>query len=127
MLFKKTLKVASATALWMVALLGATSAMAQGATIEADAPPIYSAEMLAASATGMYPVMGDGLETDVAGSSRVIYYLTDDEEETDVFLRIAPTGVLRFTGGPTVTPRTQAPPVNGTPSPVENGTPITGD
>ena len=36
MLFKKTLKVASAAALWMVALLGANSAMAQ---INFDATP----------------------------------------------------------------------------------------
>ncbi len=69
MLFKKTLKVASATALWMVALLGANSAMGldfddpQTATM--NSPLVFSAEALEAAATDLgYNVTAAGLTGD---------------------------------------------------------------
>ena len=97
MLFKKTLKVASATALWMVALLGANSAMAQVVL------PTYSAESL----EGTGPVYAlesaaDDLSATVPMNDRVAYYLREASEDDPAFIRVGATGVLRFTGAPTV-------------------------
>ena len=107
MLFKKTLKVASAAALWMVALLGANSAMAQ------DDPPTFSAETLAASATGMYAVASDMIKTRVKLDGRTAYLLA---EGRGVEIRVEGTGVLRLSAAPTVQLVTQTPAVGATPA-----------
>ena len=99
MLFKKTLKVASATALWMVALLGATSAMAQTPL------PTFSAETLMGVGP-MYNVESEAdLSATVKANDRAAYYLQQAGSAADdvVYIRVAATGVLRLTQAPTVT------------------------
>ena len=88
MLFKKTLKVASATALWMVALLGATSAMAQ-ATL-----PTFSAEALTreagATAFGVNSGTG-GFTANLVVNERLQYYMST--EGRNVYARVSPSGM----------------------------------
>ena len=107
MLFKKTLKVASATALWMVALLGANSAMAQ--TL-----PTFSAETLTeAVAPFGIEIDHDGTAGDpgvfttvmatVPVNERAAYYLEQAAAgDAGVHIRVVATGVLRFRAAPTV-------------------------
>ena len=86
MLFKKTLKVALATALWMVALVGANSAMAQinltpGATDTPSIPSVYSKENLSAMLTGVagfYGVAATGSELQTTAMLGAAGILTDD-------------------------------------------------
>ena len=109
MLFKKTLKVASATALWMVALVGASSAMAQTRRTGA----LYSAEALVNTGSPARPIAGID---NIAGSDNAA--IVDDPAELmarvslstrapptiwgwraptddeDVFIRVSSTGVL---------------------------------
>ena len=95
MLFKKTLKVASATALWMVALLGANSAMAQEETI-------YSAETLDGSGPTYGVQVESDLTTDALLNSRAVYYINNSSESDPVYIRVSGSGVLRFVGPPAV-------------------------
>ena len=89
MLFKKTLKVASATALWMVALLGATSAMAQA----------YSAEALTGAeddvSFAVNTATADGFRTTFDLGARLAYQMRTDT----VHVRVAAEGVLAFASG----------------------------
>ena len=88
MLFKKTLKVASATALWMVALLGATSAMAQ---------MTYSAEALTgADDDDSFAVNhADGFTARFDLTPRLAFQMRSNP----VYFRVAAEGVLAFTTG----------------------------
>ena len=111
MLFKKTLKVVSATALWMVALVGATSAMAQDEML-----PTYSAEALTGAATAtMYPVNGTGLIATVPVNERVAYYLSLSER--DVHIRVDGGGILALGDAPTIALGTRASDVAATTAP----------
>ena len=110
MLFKKALKVASATALWMVALLGANSAMAQTML------PTYSAEALTreASATAFGVNSGaDGFTAPLVVNERVKYRL-GRATTTATYIRLAPSG-MAFAAGklPTLRVDTLAPAVPG--------------
>ena len=98
MLFKKTLKVASATALWMVALLGATSAMAQ-ATL-----PTFSAEALTrdAGVTAFGVNRAAGFTANMVVNERLQYYLGTTGR--NVYARVSPSG-MAF--APTKTPTLQ--------------------
>ena len=100
MLFKNTVKAASAAALWMVALLGANSAMAQ--------LPTYSAETL----TGGGPTYPIELPTPLPSAAVDV---NEDAQfalqnaaaaPNDVWIRVSATGVLRLpmvaTSAPTV-------------------------
>ncbi len=108
MLFKKTLKVALATALWMVPLLGANSAMAQAVSTL----PMYSAETLRNTGTAARPKYGinnspttdvDPMRAVVALAPRARYRLVNaGAGEDQVFIRVAATGVLRFERAPVV-------------------------
>lgn len=100
MLFKKTLKVALATALWMVALLGANSAMAQIRT--------YSAETLMGAGPN-YPIeYGAALTADARLGPRALYYLSNaaprGQPADPAFVRVSRSGTLVFTGQPTAAP-----------------------
>ena len=111
MLFKKTLKVALATALWMVALLGANSAMAQDL-------PTYSAETLTGNGPAYDlefnhvgddeadpPIPDPELTTTIDINSRAAYYLglvTAGTADTYVHIRVSTTGVLGLSGAPKV-------------------------
>ena len=102
MLFKKTLKVASATALWMVALLGANSAMAtisldgtpQAAAANAQATVTFSLEAIEAdhnvSAAGQPKFYAVGVTNSSDALSTTlklgIYHLAVDEN-TNLYLR----------------------------------------
>ena len=109
MLFKKTLKVASATALWMVALLGVNSAMAQDAVL-----PTFSAEALPAAAMtadgpGVNAPDAFGMPTTVPINSRAAFYLAESTADmAPLHLRVAATGVLALARAPTVQIGTQA-------------------
>ena len=94
MLFKKTLKVASATALWMVALLGANSAMAQATMLDT-----YAAEALTADvgATSYAVDAGADLSTTMVANERVNYYLR--VADRTIYARVAPSGVMKFATG----------------------------
>ena len=94
MLFKKTLRVALATALWMVALLGANSAMAQIRT--------YSAETLMGAGPA-YPIeYGAAVSASAQLGPRARFHLNADNDGTvQRFIRVARTGVLVFRGAPT--------------------------
>ena len=110
MLFKKTLKVASATALWMVALLGVNSAMAQ------DELPTYSAETLigagpaytiefdqvAAAPSQDPPVLASMLQATVKAGDRAAYYIAQATTEERVHIRVSGTGVLGLPHAPAV-------------------------
>lgn len=104
MLFKKTLKVASATALWMVALLGANSAMAQTADLTT-----YSAETLTGDGPtyGIANAAGTGsdaaqLVAEIPLNARAAYHIGEADTAADaVFIRVTATGVMRFVGGAT--------------------------
>ena len=94
MLFKKTLKVASATALWMVALLGANSAMAQLADLTT-----YSAETLkgAAPPYAIANAAGNVLDAEIPVDPRTGYYIGQATTTAGpVHVRVSATGVLRF-------------------------------
>ena len=110
MLFKKTLKVVSATALWMVALLGATSAMAQDVVL-----PTFSAEALPAAAMtadgpGVNAPDADGMPATVPINSRAAFYLAESvKAAAPLHLRVSSTGVLALARAPTVQIGTQAP------------------
>ncbi len=122
MLFKKTLKVASATALWMVALLGATSAMAQ------DELPIYSAETLtgAGPTYAINSATGGGMDTTVKMNDRAAYYLGEATAEDPAYIRVAATGVLRLETMPTVEIVTQVTGVDPVETPAGTGTAVAG-
>ncbi len=121
MLFKKTLKVASATALWMVALLGTNSAMAQTML------PTYSAEALvegagamgfginsAANLTAALAVTDPGVQFDLAQTG----------DGTNLYLRVSPTGMSFATGAlPSIQVDTKA---MATDTAWTAGTPVTG-
>ena len=126
MLFKTTLKVASATALWMVALLGANSAMAQAMI------PTYSAEALIEDAgatmfgvnsptnlTAALPVANPGVQFD----------LSQTGAENNLYLRVAPVG-MGFVEGrlPSIVVQTKAAPTEATPMPafVDSGSAVLG-
>ena len=102
MLFKQTLRVASATALWMVALLGANSAMAQTADLTT-----YSAETLTGDGPtyGIANAGGTGadaavLAAEVPLNARAAYYIGEADAAADaVFIRVTGTGVMRFMAG----------------------------
>ena len=109
MLFKKTLKVASATALWMVALLGATSAMAQEVVL-----PTFSAEALPAAAMtadgpGVNAPDATGMPAaDIPINSRAAFYLAESSSAEPVYLRVVSAGVLALARAPGVEIGTQA-------------------
>ena len=115
MLFKKTLKVACATALWMVPLLGANSAMAQ----PQSTLPMYSAEAITVNAGnaarpryGINNLADPGalLSGNVPLAPRAAYIIglagADDDQ---VYIRVAPTGVLQFEAAPELVIGTRAP------------------
>ena len=93
MLFKKTLKVASATALWMVALLGANSAMAQ------DTYSLETFGALTPPAT-MHTVAG-AFEGKVVVDEFLRYDLANVSGDTSVFVRVTPVG-MAFGAAPRV-------------------------
>ena len=99
MLFKKTLKVASATALWMVALLGVNSAMAQDLE-----DSTYSAETLDGAGPTYAIQIPDAAELDaeVPVDGRAAYFIGEATAEEQLFIRVAANGVLRFAGPPAV-------------------------
>ena len=97
MLFKKTLKVVLATALWMVALVGANSAMAQEFM-----GPIFSAEALGASTSttmARHAVASSEIDVTVAVGERVAYLL---DQGRAVHFRAEGNGVLVLTAAPTI-------------------------
>ena len=103
MLFKKTLKAASAAALWMVALVGATSAMA----IDLDkpvgpgnAPPTFSAEALGASPTGVYTV---NHADDLAATTSFGTLAGVLNRAGPVYIRVDVGGVLALRSTPAMT------------------------
>ena len=92
MLFKKALKVASATALWMVALPGANLAMAQMML------PTYSAETLQGVASPYaieLPAAGIPAAT-VPVNEAAQFALQEASDSNTVWIRVAATGVLRL-------------------------------
>ena len=98
--FKESVKAASAAALWMVALLGANSAMAvtlgapQSATTN---PPImFSAEALAAG-TGVYTI---DHATDLTGTTALGALAAVINRSNDIYVRVDVGGVLRLSGAP---------------------------
>ena len=100
MLFKNALKVASATALWMVALLGANSAMAQTML------PTYSAETLTGAASPYaIELPTTGIPAATVPVNEEAQFALQEASATDVvWIRVAATGVLRLpAAAPTVT------------------------
>ncbi|MYE81927.1 MAG: hypothetical protein F4X36_08810 [Gammaproteobacteria bacterium] len=79
MLFKKTLKVASATALWMVALLGANSAMA---TINLDGTPAANTMNATAAVTFSLETIEAGDNISAAGQPK--FYMVTAANATDL-------------------------------------------
>ena len=105
MLFKKTVKAASAAALWMVALMGANSAMAQMLDT-------YSAETLTAAAgTKDFPVesAADMTAHLAIAKAGVRFDLSEATDTEQLFLRVAPSG-MKFAAGanPTIVLQTAA-------------------
>ena len=110
MLFKKTLKVASAAALWMVALGGANSAMAQEVVLDTfSAEALPAAASMTAAGPGVNGPDADGMSADVAINSRAAFYLAESSADSPLHLRVAATGVLALARAPEVEIGTQAP------------------
>ena len=102
MLFKKTLKAAPAVALWMVALLGAHSAMAQvnlalPQTATNNPWATYSAEALGAASGGVYTIAHADVLTGTAALGALAGVIN---ESNDIYVRVDVGGVLRLTGAP---------------------------
>lgn len=99
MLFKNALKVASATALWMVALVGANSAMAQ------TPPPTFSAETLMGAGPA-YAIEVEGTNTLSAplNVNAATQFELQEAATGDgaVWIRVAASGVLRLATQPSV-------------------------
>ena len=99
MLFKKTLKVASATALWMVALLGANSAMAQ------TPPPAFSAETLMGTGPAYAVEAAADLSASLAVNASAQFEIQNAGTVASgnaVWIRVSAGGVLRLTTQPSV-------------------------
>lgn len=97
MLFKNAMKAASAAALWMVALLGANSAMAQTTLSFTDATtgmtPVFSAEILAGTGSA-YPVtVSGGLEIGGAAFGTLTSVIN---KSNAVYIRLDAGGVLKL-------------------------------
>lgn len=108
MLFKRTVKAVSAAALWMVALLGAHSAMATvmlnaPQTATSNMPAVFSAEALNAPTGGVHAITLDGAAADTTALTATTMLGTLAgviNRSNDIYIRFDVGGVLRLTTAP---------------------------